>query len=76
MDPKKKPVYIKFVVFCVDDWAVRVYVNGKYNEERTYYACDEEDARETMKVMEAEVISHGHEFDPVELLDRRRPGKS
>lgn len=35
------------------EWVVKVYENGKYNEDKTYYAMDKEDALATQADMEA-----------------------
>lgn len=37
-----------------DEWLVKVFVNGQYSEDRTYYTDDEQDARDTMRAMIAE----------------------
>ena len=34
-----------------DEWKVAVFINGKYNEDKTYYTDDEDDAKETRKAM-------------------------
>ncbi len=47
----------KKVKLCVvrkvgtDEWAVKVYVDGKYKEDPTYYTDDKDDAIATMKHM-------------------------
>jgi hypothetical protein len=37
-----------------DEWVVKVYVDGKYKEDSTYYTDDKEDAIATMKHMAKE----------------------
>ncbi len=37
------------------DWVVRVLVNGKHSEARTYYTSDRDDAHATFRAMVAEV---------------------
>jgi len=34
-----------------DEWVVKVYIDGKYNEDATYYTDDKKDALDTMKAM-------------------------
>lgn len=34
-----------------DEWKVNVFINGKYDEDATYYTDDKEDAKDTMKAM-------------------------
>lgn len=38
-----------------DEWVVKYYENGKYNEEKTYYTDDKDDAIGTMKNMQARI---------------------
>jgi len=50
LDGKK----IKFVVkrkVETDEWLVKVYIDGKYDEDATYYTDDKEDAINTMAHM-------------------------
>ena len=50
LDGKK----IKFVVkrkVETDEWLVKVYIDGKYDEDATYYTDDKEDAINTMAYM-------------------------
>ena len=35
-----------------DEWMVAAYVNGKFNEAKTYYTDDKEDAQATLKHMQ------------------------
>ena len=37
-----------------DEWVVKVYINGKYQEGPTYYTDDKDDAIATMKHMAKE----------------------
>ena len=34
-----------------NEWLVKVYVNGKYSEDKTYYTDDKQDAIDTAKIM-------------------------
>jgi hypothetical protein len=38
-----------------NEWVVKVYVDGKYDEGRTYYTDDKQDAIDTQKVMDEEL---------------------
>jgi hypothetical protein len=37
-----------------DEHSIKVYVNGKYQEDRTYYTDDKQDALDTMQFMARE----------------------
>lgn len=39
-----------------DEWVVKVHVDGKYNEDATYYTDDKEDAISTMAHMKKQFI--------------------
>lgn len=43
-----------------DEWVVKVYVDGKYNEAQTYYTNDKTDAMETMKAMKKRAQKMGN----------------
>lgn len=50
----KTPNPNRMVVKKVDgEWQVRVYENGKYNEDKSYFAMDKQDAEDTMKQMQS-----------------------
>lgn len=38
-----------------DEWVVKVFVNGKYDEDKSYYTDDRQDAIDTMKQMKKEM---------------------
>lgn len=38
-----------------DEWVVKVYVDGKYDEDKSYYTDDKKDAEDTMKLMKKEM---------------------
>jgi hypothetical protein len=42
-----------------DEWKVQYVVNGKVDEDKSYYASDKEDAEETMKAMQKEIDDSG-----------------
>lgn len=37
-----------------NEWIVKVYIDGKYDEDKTYYTDDKQDAIDTMKHMAKE----------------------
>ena len=42
-----------------NEWQVRVFVDGKLDEDKTYYALDEEDAKSTYAAMLREYEING-----------------
>lgn len=40
-----------------DEYTVKVYIDGKYSEDATYYTDSKEDALETMKAMKNEYLT-------------------
>jgi hypothetical protein len=43
-----------------DEWVNKVYINGKYNENQTYYTNDKQDALDTKKEMIKDFKSKGY----------------
>jgi hypothetical protein len=37
-----------------NEWVVAAYVNGKFNDEKSYYTDDKQDAIKTMKMMQSD----------------------
>lgn len=42
------------------EYRVAVYINGSYNEDMTYYACDAHDALSTLDYMWQELVDAGY----------------
>lgn len=42
-----------------NEWLVKVYVNGKYSEDKTYYTDDKQDAIDTAKTMMGDFQKNG-----------------
>lgn len=45
-----------------DEWVVKVYIDGKFNEDKSYYTDDKTDAENTKKLMEKEYREHPERY--------------
>jgi hypothetical protein len=43
-----------------EEWMVKVFINGKYNEAQSYMASDRADAKSTALVMASDYLKKGH----------------
>jgi hypothetical protein len=56
---------IKIKLHYDRDWQeyqVRVFINGVYSEDKTYFTDDKQDAIDTKKAMENELIKHPERY--------------
>jgi len=63
-DKRDRDIFLNVVKKAsTNEWVVKVHINGKYDEDATYYTDDKEDAISTMAAMKERYINFAEKAD-------------